>query len=80
MNGGGGAGGGLMEGEGGHAVGGAGEEWEGLVLQDTPIRRAGVANTSLSAGEGGGGRPSSPAAAKPSTNKPASSGGELLCL
>ena len=79
MNGGGSAGGGLMEGEGGHAVGGAGEEWEGLVLQDTPIRRVGVANTSLSAGEGGG-RPSSPAAAKPSTNKPVSSGGELLCL
>ena len=71
-------GGGRGEGEGGAGleVGGAvaGEEWEqGLVLQDTPIRGVGVANTSLRSSAG-------QAAAKPLTSIPLSSGGQLYIV
>ena len=58
---------GAGEGGAGLEVGGAGEEW---VLQDTPIRGVGVANTSLAA----------PAAAKPLTSIPSSSAGQLYYL
>lgn len=43
-----GSGGGL--GVGGAGLDPGGEEWEGLVLQDTPIKRVGVAHSSLGRG------------------------------